>query len=109
MARILRMHANKREPLEEAHAGSIVALLGLKATTTGDTLCSRDHPIVLEPISSYVPVISLAIEPVTRDDQERLGPALARVCRGRPQPQGHTPTKTPARPCSPAWGNCTWR
>ncbi|MBM4293389.1 MAG: elongation factor G [Deltaproteobacteria bacterium] len=79
VARILRMHANKREPLEEVHAGSIVALLGLKATTTGDTLCSRDRPIILEPIASYEPVISLAIEPMTRDDQERLGPALARL------------------------------
>jgi len=79
VARILRMHANKREPLEEVHAGSIVALLGLKFTTTGDTLCSRDHPIILEPISSYEPVISLAIEPMTRDDQERLGLALARL------------------------------
>lgn len=79
VARLLRMHANKREPLEEAHAGSIVALLGLKATATGDTLCQRASPIVLEPISSYVPVISLAIEPMTREDQERLGPALARV------------------------------
>ncbi len=89
VARILRMHANKREPLEEAHAGSIVALLGLKATTTGDTLCSRHHPIVLEPISSYVPVISLAIEPVTRDDQERLGPALERVCEEDPSLKVH--------------------
>jgi len=94
VARILRMHANKREPLEEAQAGSIVALLGLKATTTGDTLCSRQHPIVLEPISSYVPVISLAIEPVTRDDQERLGPALERVCEEDPSLQVHTDEDT---------------
>jgi len=84
VARILRMHANKREPLEEAHAGSIVALLGLKTTTTGDTLCSRDRPIVLEPISSYLPVISLAIEPLTRDDQEKLEAALARVSEEDP-------------------------
>ncbi len=90
VARILRMHANKREPLEEAHAGTIVALLGLKATSTGDTLCSRKNPIVLEPISSYVPVISLAIEPVTRDDQERLGPALERVCEEDPSLKVHT-------------------
>jgi len=89
VARILRMHANKREPLEEAHAGAIVALLGLKATTTGDTLCSRQHAIVLEPISAYVPVISLAIEPVTRDDQERLGPALERVCEEDPSLKIH--------------------
>jgi elongation factor G len=84
VARILRMHANKREPLEEAQAGSIVALLGLKSATTGDTLCDEAHPIILEPISSYVPVISLAIEPETREDQERLGPALARVAEEDP-------------------------
>ncbi len=93
-ARILRMHANKREPLEMAHAGNIVALLGLKATTTGDTLCDRNHPIILEPISSYVPVISLAIEPLTRDDQERLGPALARVSEEDPSLQVHTDEDT---------------
>jgi elongation factor G len=84
VARIIRLHANKREPMEEAHAGSLVALLGLKSTTTGDTLCSRDQPIVLEPISSYVPVISLAIEPLTREDQEKLTPALARVSEEDP-------------------------
>jgi len=94
VARILRMHANKREPLEEAHAGNIVALLGLKATSTGDTLCSRHNPIVLEPISSYVPVISLAIEPVTRDDQERLGPGLERVCEEDPSLKVHTDEDT---------------
>jgi elongation factor G len=94
VARILRMHANKREPLEEAHAGAIVALLGLKATSTGDTLCSRQNPIVLEPISSYVPVISLAIEPVTRDDQERLGPTLERVCEEDPSLKVHTDQDT---------------
>jgi elongation factor G len=84
VSRILRLHANKRERLEETQAGSIVALLGLKAATTGDTLCDQAHPIVLEPISSYVPVISLAIEPETREDQERLGPALARVAEEDP-------------------------
>ena len=94
VARILRMHANKREPLEEAHAGSIVALLGLKATTTGDTLCSRNRPIILEPISSYLPVISLAIEPLTRDDQEKLEPALARVSEEDPSLRIHTDEDT---------------
>ncbi|MGA8571038.1 MAG: elongation factor G [Desulfobaccales bacterium] len=94
VARILRMHANKREPLEEAHAGSLVAVLGLKATTTGDTLCSRDRPIVLEPISSYLPVISLAIEPLTRDDQEKLEPALARVSEEDPSLSIHTDEDT---------------
>jgi len=94
VARILRMHANKREPLEEAQAGSIIALLGLRSTTTGDTLCTQDRPIVLEPISSYVPVISLAIEPQTRDDQERLGPALARVAEEDPSLQIRTDEDT---------------
>jgi elongation factor G len=84
VSRLLRMHANKRERLEEAQAGSIVALLGLKVTTTGDTLCDQAHPIVLEPISSYVPVISLAIEPETREDQERLAPVLARMAEEDP-------------------------
>jgi elongation factor G len=84
VSRILRMHANKRERLEEAQAGSIVALMGLKVATTGDTLCDQAHPIVLEPISSYVPVISLAIEPETRDDQERLVPVLARLAEEDP-------------------------
>ncbi len=94
VARILRMHANKREPLEETRAGSIVALVGLKFTTTGDTLCTPDRPIVLEPISSYVPVISLAIEPETRDDQERLGPALARLAEEDPSLRVHTDEDT---------------
>ena len=84
VARLLRLHANKREPLNQAAAGSIVALLGLKAATTGDTLCAPGRPVILEPISSYLPVISLAIEPMTRDDQERLGPALARVAEEDP-------------------------
>ncbi|MEJ2070146.1 MAG: elongation factor G, partial [Syntrophobacterales bacterium] len=84
VSRILRMHANKRERLEEAQAGSIVAIMGLKAASTGDSLCDAAHPIILEPISSYVPVISLAIEPETRDDQERLRPALSRVAEEDP-------------------------
>jgi elongation factor G len=84
VSRILRMHANKRERLEEAQAGSIVALMGLKVATTGDTLCDQAHPIVLEPISLYVPVISLAIEPETREDQERLIPILARLAEEDP-------------------------
>mgnify|MGYP001088890985 CR=1 FL=1 len=94
VGRILRMHANKREPLEEAQAGAIVALVGLKATTTGDTLCTPGHPIILEPISSYVPVISLAVEPETRDDQERLGPALARLAEEDPSLKVHTDEDT---------------
>ncbi len=91
---ILRMHAHKREQLDEARAGQIVALAGLKATTTGDTLCDPASPIILEPISAYVPVISLAIEPETREDQERLGPALARMSEEDPSLRIHTDEDT---------------
>ncbi|MDI6854711.1 MAG: elongation factor G [Deltaproteobacteria bacterium] len=91
---ILRMHAHKREQLDEARAGQIVALAGLKVTTTGDTLCDSANPIILEPISAYVPVISLAIEPETREDQERLGPALARMSEEDPSLRIHTDEDT---------------
>jgi elongation factor G len=79
VARILRMHANQRERLDEAPAGNLVGIMGLKHSTTGDTLCSPEAPIILEPIDSYIPVMSLAIEPQTRDDQERLEAALNRL------------------------------
>lgn len=79
LSRIFRMHANKRERLEEAGAGSIVALMGLKSAGTGDTLCDEKHPILLEPIDIYEPVISVAVEPKTRADQEKLPEALAKL------------------------------
>ena len=78
-ARILRMHANQRERLDEALAGNLVGIMGFKHSTTGDTLCSPEAPIILEPIGSYIPVMSLAIEPQTRDDQEKLDAALNRL------------------------------
>ena len=84
VARILRMHANQRERLEQAQAGNLVGVMGLKYTTTGDTLCSPEAPIILEPIDSYVPVMSLAIEPQTRDDQEKLDSALNRLLEEDP-------------------------
>lgn len=79
VGRILLMHANHREEVKQALAGEIVALVGLKETTTGDTLCDKDHPIVLERISFPEPVISLAIEPKTKADQEKLGFSLKRL------------------------------
>ena len=84
VARILRMHANQRERLEEAPAGNLVGIMGLKHSTTGDTLCSPEAPIILEPIDSYIPVMSLAIEPQTRDDQEKLDSALSRLLEEDP-------------------------
>ncbi|MDO8722906.1 MAG: elongation factor G, partial [Syntrophales bacterium] len=84
VARLLKMHANKRERIEQAGAGEIVAVLGLKETTTGDTLCDAAHPILLEPIEFYEPVISQAIEAKTPADQERLLPALTKLMEEDP-------------------------
>ncbi len=79
VGRLLLMHSNQREEIQEAYAGEIVALVGLKETTTGDTLCDESKPIVLEKITFPEPVISLAIEPKTKSDQEKLGLALKRL------------------------------
>ena len=79
VGRLLLMHSNERTDIKEAFAGEIVAIVGLKDTTTGDTLCDPEKPIVLEKISFPEPVISLAIEPKTKSDQEKLGYALKRL------------------------------
>ncbi|MEA2113722.1 MAG: elongation factor G [Patescibacteria group bacterium] len=79
VGRILRMHSNKREEIKEACAGDIIAVVGLKNTTTGDTLTSPEKPIILEKISFPEPVISVAIEPKTKADQEKMGLALKRL------------------------------
>jgi len=84
IARLLRMHANKRERIEMASAGDIVAVLGLKTTTTGDTLCAEEHPIMLELIEFYEPVISQAIEAKTPADQEKLASALDKLIEEDP-------------------------
>jgi len=79
LARLLKMHSNKRERIDEASAGDIVAAMGLKVTTTGDTLCSEEQPILLEPIQFNTPVISMAIEPKGVQDQDRLMDSLAKL------------------------------
>lgn len=84
IGRILLMHANTREEISEAYAGEIVAIVGLKTTGTGDTLCEETKPIILESISFPEPVISLAIEPATKADQEKLGYALGRLSEEDP-------------------------
>ncbi len=84
VARLLRMHANKRERIDKASAGEIVAVLGLKETTTGDTLCDEKHPIMLEQIEFYEPVISQAIEAKTPADQEKLAVSLAKLVEEDP-------------------------
>jgi elongation factor G len=79
VGRLLRMHANKREEIEAVAAGDIAAVVGLKFARTGDTLCDPDHPIVLESMDFPAPVISVAIEPKTKADEERLGLSLGRL------------------------------
>ena len=84
VGRMLLMHANSREDVKEAYAGDIVALAGLKNTTTGDTLCDVDHQVILERMEFPEPVIELAIEPKTKADQEKMGVALARLASEDP-------------------------
>ena len=84
LGRLLRMHANHREDVEEVFAGDIAAAVGLKNTFTGDTLCDRGHPIVLEAIRFPEPVISVAIEPKTKEDQDRMGETLNRLAEEDP-------------------------
>jgi elongation factor G len=84
VGRLLLMHANEREEIAEAKSGEIVAIVGLKNTKTGDTLCDQDAPIVLEGITFADPVISLAIEPKTKSDQEKMGMALNKLSEEDP-------------------------
>jgi elongation factor G len=84
IGRLLKMHANKREEIKEVYAGDIAAAVGLRDTTTGDTLCEENKPIVLERMEFPDPVISIAIEPKTKADQEKLGGALARLASEDP-------------------------
>jgi elongation factor G len=84
ISRIFQMHAHQRNRVEEAKAGEIVAVMGLKETTTGDTLCDRGHPILLEPIDFYKPVMSIAVEPRTSRDQEKLTESLEKLSEEDP-------------------------
>ena len=94
IGRLLEMHANKREELEEARAGDIVAVVGLKTVQTGDTICDEDQPIVLERIEFPAPVLSLAIEPKSKADQQKIGLALAKLSQEDPTFQVKTDEDT---------------
>jgi elongation factor G len=90
IGRLLKMHANKREEISEILAGDICAAVGLKNVSTGDTICDEDHPIALESITFAVPVISVAVEPKTKADQEKMGMALSRLAQEDPTFKVHT-------------------
>jgi elongation factor G len=84
IGRLLKMHANKREDITEIYAGDICACVGLKHITTGDTICDENHPIILESIEFPAPVISVAVEPKTKGDQEKMGVALSKLAQEDP-------------------------
>jgi len=97
IGRLLKMHANKREEIKSASSGEIVAVVGLKGTTTGDTICEEDHPLVLEAIEFPEPVISMAIEPKTKGDQERLEVGLQKLSMEDPSFRQHLDAETGQR------------
>src|SRR5207249_5426733 len=84
IGRLLQMHANHREDIQEVYAGDITAIVGLKDTFTGDTLCDPAHPIILESIRFPEPVISIAVEPKTKVDQDKMDNALIRLAEEDP-------------------------
>src|SRR5688572_13049886 len=94
IGRLLKMHANKREEIKEVYAGDIAAAVGMKSVSTGDTLCAEKHPIVLESMDFPKPVISLAIEPKTKADQEKLGVGLQKLMAEDPTFRVNTDQQT---------------
>jgi elongation factor G len=94
VGRILKMHANKREEIKEVWAGDIAAAVGLKNVSTGDTICDRDNPVILEAMNFPEPVIAVAIEPKTKADQEKMGMALSKLMQEDPTFKVHTDKET---------------
>ena len=94
VGRILQMHANKREELSKVYSGDIAAAVGFKFTTTGDTICDEQHPVILESMEFPEPVIELAIEPKTKDSQGKMGEALAKLAEEDPTFRAHTDQET---------------
>ena len=94
VGRIVQMHANKRQEIEKVYSGDIAAAVGFKLTTTGDTICDEQHPVILESMEFPEPVIELAIEPKTKNDQGKMGEALAKLAEEDPTFRAHTDTET---------------
>ena len=94
VGRILQMHANKRAELDKVYSGDIAAAVGFKITTTGDTICDEQHPVILESMEFPEPVIELAIEPKTKAGQGKMGEALAKLAEEDPTFRAHTNTET---------------
>ena len=107
VGRILLMHANHRKEIDVAYTGDIAAAVGFKDVTTGDTLCDPDNPIILEKMEFPDPVISVAVEPKTKADQEKMGNA-SRDWQKKIRPSEYTPIRKPTRPSFPVWANFIW-
>ena len=94
VGRIVQMHANSRNEIDKVYSGDIAAAVGFKATTTGDTICDEQHPVILESMEFPEPVIELAIEPKTKNDQGKMGEALAKLAEEDPTFRAHTDQET---------------
>ena len=94
VGRILQMHANQRKEIDKVYSGDIAAAVGLKVTVTGDTICDEAHPVILESMEFPEPVIELAIEPKTKNDQGKMGEALAKLAEEDPTFRAHTDQET---------------
>ena len=94
VGRILQMHANQRKEIDKVYSGDIAAAVGLKVTVTGDTICDEAHPVILESMEFPEPVIELAIEPKTKNDQGKMGEALAKLAEEDPTFRAHTDSET---------------
>ncbi len=108
VGRILQMHANKREELDKVYSGDIAAAIGFKFTTTGDTICDEQHPVILESMEFPEPVIELAIEPKTKASRVNLVSLLQNLQK-RIRHSVHTLIRKLVRQSSPEWVSFTWR
>ena len=94
IGRILQMHANSRQEISIVYSGDIAAAVGLKDTTTGDTLCDEKNPVILEKMNFPEPVIQIAVEPKTKADQDKMGIALSKLAEEDPTFRAHTDEET---------------
>ena len=106
--RLIQIQADKREDIDTLYSGDIAAIVGIKNITTGDTLCDEDYPILLEPPTFPDPVISMAIEPKTKVDQEKMA-SRSSVSPKKTRLSAFSPTRTQVRRSSRAWASCIWK
>jgi elongation factor G len=109
LSRVVQMHANQREELTHALSGDIVAVAGLKGSKTGHTLCDPEQPLVLEEIHAPEPVITMAVEPLAREDQSSFSKGLHTLVDEDPSLRLRPGTTSLGKPCFRAWVNSSWK